>query len=66
MPVKELLEKIKKELLARKNQIATEMVDGRMSDFTHYQKSVGVSEGLHLAAEILDEISKKIEKEEDD
>ena len=66
MPVKELLEKIKKELLARKNQIATEIVDGRMSDFTHYQKSVGVSEGLHLAAEILDEISKKIEKEEDD
>jgi len=37
-----------------------------MSDFTHYQKSVGISEGLHLAAEILDEITKKLDKEEDE
>jgi len=66
MSIKDLLDRIKKELLTRKSQIATEMVDGRMSDFTHYQKSVGISEGLHLAAEILDEISKKIETEEDD
>ena len=60
------MEKIKKELQVRKRQIATDMVDGRMSDFVHYQKSVGISEGLQLSSEIIDEILNKLDDEEDE
>ena len=41
------------------------MVEGRMSDFNHYHKSVGIAEGLMQAYTVVDEIIEKIEKEDE-
>ena len=35
-----------KNLKERKQQIANDMVEGRMSDHIQYQKAVGIAEGL--------------------
>ena len=65
MTVKEILERIKKDLQTRKNQLANDMVEGRVSDLNHYHKSVGIAEGLMEAHVIVDEIINKIEKEDE-
>ena len=65
MTVKEILERIKTDLQTRKSQLANDMVEGRISDFNHYHKSVGISEGLMQAYVIVDEIIEKIEKEDE-
>jgi hypothetical protein len=39
------------------------MVEGRMTDYTQYQKNVGIAEGLEQSCEIIDETLKQIDKE---
>jgi len=41
------------------------MVEGRMSDFNTYSKNVGISEGLEQAGEIIDEMIKNINEEDE-
>jgi|TARA_R100000781_G_scaffold62467_1_gene39662 hypothetical protein len=41
------------------------MVEGRMSDFNTYSKNVGISEGLEQACEIIDEMIKKLNEEDE-
>lgn len=65
MTTKELLERIKLELQTRKSQLAIEMIEGRISDFNHYHKSVGIAEGLMQAHAVVDGIIEKIEKEDE-
>ena len=60
----ELLQKIKKNLKEKKLEIAESMVQGRLSDFESYQKSVGIAEGLEQASEIINETLKKLEEDE--
>jgi|TARA_R100001163_G_C4879797_1_gene77642 hypothetical protein len=64
MTVTELLQKIKKNLKEKKLEIAESMVQGRLSDFESYQKSVGIAEGLEQASEIINETLKKLEEDE--
>lgn len=40
------------------------MVEGRMTDFHTYQRSVGIAEGLEIAKEIIDETTKQLDKED--
>mgnify|MGYP003138275497 CR=1 FL=1 len=65
MTTKELLERIKLELQKRKSQLAIEMVEGRISDLNHYNKSVGIAEGLMISQDVIDEVLKQIEKEDE-
>jgi hypothetical protein len=65
MTIKELLERIKKQLQTRKSQLASDMVEGRISDLNHYHKNVGIAEGLVIAQDIIDEILKQMEKEDE-
>ena len=60
-----MLKEIKKNLQAQKNQIAIDMMEGRMSDFVHYMKSVGIADGLNMAEAIIDETKTKLEREDD-
>lgn len=59
----ELLNLIKKKLKEKKAEIAFDMVEGRMTDFNQYHKNVGMSEGLEVSSEIIDETIKQIDKE---
>jgi len=65
MTIKEILQRIRTELQLKKVQLATDMVEGQISDFNHYQKIVGVAEGLMQADVIVDGIIKQIEKEDE-
>ena len=65
MTIKELLERIKKQLQTRKSQLASDMVEGRMSDFEAYHRNVGIAEGLEQASEIIDETLKKLNEEDE-
>ena len=64
MTVTDLLNQIKKNLKEKKLEIAESMVQGRLSDFESYQKSVGIAEGLEQASEIINETLKKLEEDE--
>jgi hypothetical protein len=44
MTVSDLLQQIRKNLNKQRLEIAESMVDGRMSDFSSYQKNVGIAE----------------------
>ena len=65
MTIKELLNRVKLELHKRKNQLANEMIEGRISDLNHYHKSVGIAEGLMISQNVIDETLEKIEKEDE-
>jgi hypothetical protein len=65
MTVADLLRSIKKRMLDQKKTIASEMVEGRMSDFQSYQKNVGIAEGLEQACEIIDEVVKTLDEEDE-
>ncbi len=56
---------IKKNLKEKKSTIANDMVEGRMSDFSLYQKNVGIAEGLEQASEIIDETLKQLDEEDE-
>ena len=45
--------------------MANDMVEGRMSDFSLYQKNVGIAEGLEQASEIIDETLKQLDEEDE-
>ena len=49
----------------KKSTIANDMVEGRMSDFSLYQKNVGIAEGLEQASEIIDETLKQLDEEDE-
>jgi hypothetical protein len=49
----------------QKKAIATEMVEGRMSDLSAYHRNVGVAEGLEQACDIIDETLKNINEGDD-
>ena len=38
------------------------MVEGRMSDFNHYYKNVGIAEGMERSSGIIHEILKKLDE----
>jgi len=65
MTVSDLLQQIRKNLDKQKLEIAESMVDGRMSDFSSYQKNVGIAEGLMQASEIIRETIKNINEEDE-
>jgi len=64
MTISDLLQQIRKNLDKQRLEIAESMVDGRMSDFSTYQKNVGISEGLMQASEIIRETIKNINEED--
>jgi|TARA_B110000977_G_scaffold167996_1_gene216909 hypothetical protein len=65
MTVSDLLQQIRQNLDKQRLEIAESMVDGRMSDFSTYQKNVGISEGLMQASEIIRETIKNINEEDE-
>ena len=65
MTIIELLNRIKKNLKEKKSTIANDMVEGRMSDFSLYQKNVGIAEGLEQASEVIDETLKQLNEEDE-
>ena len=60
MNTTDLFNQIKKNLQKKKLQIATDMVDGRMSDFNSYHKYVGLAQGLEDACGVIDDTLKQI------
>ena len=65
MTIIDLLNRIKKNLKEKKTTIANDMVEGRMSDFSLYQKNVGIAEGLEQASEVIDETLKQLNEEDE-
>ena len=64
MTVSDLLQQIRINLDKKRLEIAESMVDGRVSDFSSYQKNVGIAEGLMQASEIIRETIKNINEED--
>ena len=60
MNTTDLLNQIKKNLQKKKTEIATDMVDGRMSDFNSYHKYVGLAQGFEEACGVIDYTLKQI------
>ena len=56
---------IQRNLKERKTTIASDMVEGRMSDFNQYHKNVGIAEGLEQASEIINETIKHFNEEDE-
>ena len=46
--------------MTQRNQIASDMVDGRMRDQQEYQRNVGVAKGIDIACNTIDETIKQI------
>ncbi len=65
MTVTDLLRKIQRDLKEERATIAENMVLGRMQDQESYKKSVGVAEGLDRAHQIIGDMMKKLDDEED-
>ena len=65
MTVSDLLQQIRKNLETKRLEIAESMVDGRMSDFSSYQKNVGISEGLMQASEIISTTIKQLNEKDE-
>tara|TARA_B100000780_G_scaffold257590_1_gene207525 strand:+ start:385 stop:582 length:198 start_codon:yes stop_codon:yes gene_type:complete len=65
MTVSDLLQQIRKNLEKEKLEIAKSMVEGRVSDFSAYQKNVGIAEGLMQASEIIRETIRNINEEDE-
>ena len=51
--------------MTQRNQIASDMVDGRMSDQQEYQRNGGVAKGIDIACNTIDEIIKQINEEDE-
>ena len=66
MTVIDLLKKIQKTLKEERSAIAENMVLGRMQDHEAYKKNAGVAEGLDRAHDIISEMMKKLDNEEDE
>jgi len=64
MTVSDLLQQIRENLNKKRLEIAESLVDGRVSDFSSYQKNVGIAEGLMQASEIIRETIKNINEED--
>ena len=60
----DLIREIKKQIRLQKTAIASDMVEGRMSDFQSYSKNVGIAEGLEQACSLIDETIKKMNQED--
>ena len=60
----DLIREIKKKIRLQKTAIASDMVEGRMSDFQSYSKNVGIAEGLEQACSLIDETIKKMNQED--
>ena len=65
MTLSEVLRGIKTQLENEKKTIASDMVNGRMTDFNSYHKNVGVAKGLDEAQIIIDEMIKKLNEEDE-
>lgn len=65
MTLTELMRIVKKRLLDQKTAIASDMVEGRMADFNGYTRNVGVAEGLQQSCDIIDEMIKKLNEEDE-
>lgn len=49
----------------QKRALANEMIQGRISDFNKYQKNVGIAEGLTVAQSTIDDVLKKLDREDE-
>ena len=56
---------VKDRLLDQKTDIANGMVEGRMGNFDGYTRNVGVAEGLQQSCDIIDEMIKKLNEEDE-
>jgi len=56
---------VKTRLLEQKTTIASDMVEGRMGNFDGYTRNVGVAEGLQQSCDIIDEMIKKLNEEDE-
>ena len=65
MTVSDLLQQIRENLNKKRLEIAESMVDGRVSDFSSYQKNVGIAEGLMQASEIIRETIRSVNEEDE-
>ena len=65
MTVSDLLQQIRINLDKKRLEIAESLVDGRVSDFSSYQKNVGIAEGLMQASAIIRETIKSINEEDE-
>ena len=65
MTVSDLLQQIRKNLDKQRLEIAESMVNGRVSDFSSYQKNVEIAEGLMQASAIIRETIKSINEEDE-
>ena len=65
MTVSDLLQQIRENLNKKRLEIAESLVDGRVSDFSSYQKNVGIAEGLMQASEIIRETIRSINEEDE-
>lgn len=41
------------------------MIEGRISDFNQYQKNVGIAEGLKRSINTIDDVFKKLNREDE-
>ena len=55
----------KESLEQKRKNLANELIEGRASDFAQYQKNVGIGEGLKLAINDIDDIFKKLNREDE-
>ena len=65
MTISDLLQQIRENLNKKRLEIAESLVDGRVSDFSSYQKNVGIAEGLMQASEIIRETIRSINEEDE-
>ena len=65
MTLTELMRIVKKRLLDQKTAIASDMVEGRMGNFDGYTRNVGVAQGLQMSCDIMDEMIKKLNEEDE-
>jgi len=65
MTVSDLLQQIRENLNKKRLEIAESLVDGRVSDFSSYQKNVGIAEGLMQASEIIRETIRSVNEEDE-
>jgi len=65
MTISDLLQQIRENLNKKRLEIAESLVDGRVSDFSSYQKNVGIAEGLMQASEIIRETIRSVNEEDE-
>ncbi len=56
---------LKKKLQEQKTALASDMVEGRMTDYNGYTRNVGIAEGLQRSCDSIDEFIKQLNEEDE-